>query len=171
MRCFVALWPTAAARAALDVVALGLATQLPDARRMRSPNLHLTLAFIGDLDDARGAPIAAALESIAVEPFTWPLDRLGHFPRARVVWAGGPPESRLDALAQAVRERLDALHVPYDRKPFSAHVTLLRNAPDLREAPTLAPIEWPVGQPQLIVSTRDPAGAVTYRPWARPASH
>ena len=171
MRCFVALWPAAATRAALASVTTGLVASHPAARPMRPANLHLTLAFIGELDAPMATAVAAALDKIAVQPFVWQIDRLGHFAHPRVVWAGGPPAPLLEALAQTVREQLDQLRVDYDLKRFAAHVSLLRNAPRLLAPSELEPIAWPASRPQLIVSSRDDAGALVYRPWPSLPQH
>lgn len=162
MRCFVALWPDDAARGRLDALAHALHERWPHTRRMRRPNLHLTLAFIGELDEDRASNVAAQLAVLAVEPFAWTLEATGAFDGARVLWAGGAADVRLDALAARVRALLDGLRVHYDRKPFAAHVTLLRNLRRADAAGASAaiepPIAWQVGQPVLVRSITDDAG-------------
>jgi 2'-5' RNA ligase len=162
MRCFVALWPDDAARARLAQLAAGQQARFAPARAMRAENLHLTLAFIGEADEPTATAVAAALRAIEVVPFDWRLDTLGAFERAQVLWAGGPREPRLDALAAAVRARLDALAVRYDRTPFLAHVTLLRDLPRAQAAtaaqPLEPPIAWPVTRPVLLRSSTEPGG-------------
>jgi 2'-5' RNA ligase len=158
MRCFVALWPDDAARERLAAVAREQQRRFPRARAMRAENLHLTLAFIGELDEARAARVAAALGALPFEPFEWTLDAVGAFDRARVLWASGPDCAPLAALAQRVRALLDELHVRYDRKPFVAHVTLLRDLArdDARRAATTIapPVAWRADRPQLLQSVR-----------------
>lgn len=173
MRCFVALWPSEAARAALAGLTQSVAGLHPGARAMRASNLHLTLAFIGELDPSLAPTLAESLAKILPpEPeVVWSLNHLGHFARAQVVWAGGPPSAELEALAQSSRAALETLGIAYDRRPFAAHVSLLRDARHLdSSAEALAqafwPIDWPVSAPQLIVSDRRTDGAVQYRPWA-----
>ncbi len=156
MRCFVALWPDEAARARLAAVAREQQRRFPRARPMRPENLHLTLAFVGELDPARAARVAAALAALPFDPFAWTLDAVGAFERARVLWAAGPECAPLAALAQRVRALLDELRVPYDRKPFVAHVTLLRDLAReaaRRAAASLAPpIVWQAHRPLLLQS-------------------
>jgi len=158
MRCFVALWPDDAARERLAAVACDQRRRFPRARAMRAENLHLTLAFIGELDAARAAKVAAALESLPFERFEWMLDAVGAFERARVLWAAGPDCAPLAALAQRVRELLDRFEVGYDRKPFVAHVTLLRDLAraDARRAtaPIAPPVLWRADRPQLLQSVQ-----------------
>jgi 2'-5' RNA ligase len=170
LRCFVALQPEAAARDRLDELALAQHGRFPHARRMRGDNLHLTLAFIGALDAAVARRLAQQLAEQTVEPFDWALGDVGAFDRARVLWVGGA-DVRLDALAMRVRRLLDRLDVRYDRKPFVAHVTLLRKLP--RSAGNAAlrvepPILWRAAAPVLLQSTTDRDGT-RYTPVAAAA--
>jgi 2'-5' RNA ligase len=169
MRCFVALWPDDAARERLAAVTQQQLRRFPRARAMRPENLHLTLAFIGELDAARAGQVAAALGALPFEPFVWTLDAVGAFDRARVLWAAGPDSVALAALAQRVRTLLDGLHVPYDRKPFAAHVTLLRDLTREeahRAAGTIAPpVIWRADRPQLLQSAQR-EGRLRYEPVA-----
>lgn len=167
MRCFVALWPADETRGQLSALAAQLHAMQPRARRMRAENLHLTLAFIGELVDARIDEVAAAIRAVPSESFDWVLNRVGYFPRARVVWAGADDDPRLTALATGVRARLDDLRVDYDRKAFAPHVTLLRDAAPRQWRTEIEPIGWPVVQPVLVLSLREQGtGAVVYRPLA-----
>ena len=105
-------------------------------------NLHVTLKFLGQLDEARVAAIADALGSAAsrADPFDVDFRGLGAFPttsRPRVVWAGLEGGRALGALAGAVDAALAALGLPREPRPFAAHVTLGRvRAP--RRNPALA---------------------------------
>lgn len=168
MRCFVGCWPDPATRAQLDRLAAAALQRNPRARRIEPHNLHLTLAFIGELAQARAGELAAALACDAPEPFEWCLDRTGRFERARVLWAGGPDSPALARLAQRVRSRLQALHIAFDEKPFAAHVTLLRDLPartggtDAQPAPA-APILWRIDTACVLVSERDDAARTRYR--------
>ncbi len=173
MRCFVALQPDDDTREQLDRLAHEQRTRLPAARPMRRENHHLTLAFIGGLDDAMGTQIAARLATETVEPFDWWLCEFGAFEGARVLWAGGATSAALDALAKQTRRFLDQLAVRYDRKRFVPHVTLLRKVP--RSAtkglsmPIEPPIRWRVRPPILLQSCTDARGT-RYLPVGIPAT-
>ena len=110
---------------------------------MSVDNYHLTLKFLGSVDEARLAEIAAAIGGAvtAVEPFDIAVRGLGAFPtvdRARVLWAGvSAGASPLAALADAVEGRLAALGFAREARAFSAHVTLGR-VREARRNPTLA---------------------------------
>ena len=170
MRCFVACWPDDATRKRLDEVAQDVLGRTPGARRVRAENLHLTLAFIGELPQLKAREAADALRDVAVEAFNWRIDHIGRFERAHVLWAGGPAEPRLEQLAERVRDRLHALQIRFDTKRFAAHVTLLRDLPSRGPAGPVDAVEaveafvWPVRSALLLVSGRDAQGATRYRP-------
>ena len=87
-------------------------------------NLHLTLAFIGEVPAAE--PAMEALSAVTFTPFELALEGLGSF--GDLWWAGMRPSPPLAALARRVRHALAEGGVPFDRKRFSPHVTLLRKA-------------------------------------------
>ena len=166
IRCFVALQPDEAARERLDQLAREQLARFPSARSMRRENVHLTLAFIGALETGLAQQVAVRLAAEPFAPFDWTLDAIGAFAGSRVLWAGGT-DAQLDALASRARCLLDQIGVPFDRKPFVAHVTLLRNVP--REAAREAaqaiepPIPWHASAPVLLESRADAQG-VRYTP-------
>ena len=87
-------------------------------------NLHLTLAFIGEYPEAEA--VLEALSSVSFSPFTLCLDGMGCF--GDLWWAGMRASEALDALARKVRHALAESGIPFDRKRFSPHITLLRKA-------------------------------------------
>ncbi|MEW6446411.1 MAG: RNA 2',3'-cyclic phosphodiesterase [Pseudomonadota bacterium] len=166
-RLFFALWPGDAERA-------GFAAHLDDApsvggRAMRADNLHLTLAFIGDVEVARLSCLerAGAAAARVAAPCPMIFDRLGLFPEARVLWAGMsriPPELCLlqSAVAREVAERCG---FTLDPRPFVPHLTL-RRAVDASRAvilPLMAPLAWRADALALVESSRE-ADGVVYRP-------
>jgi 2'-5' RNA ligase len=160
MRCFIAAWPDAAAVERCSALTKTLRPHADHGRVMRPENLHLTLAFIGDLDDAVGARVAAECAAMPPQNCDWQLTEIGFFARPRVLWAGGPATPELDAVAGRARVLLDRMKIAYDRKPFVPHVTLLR---DVRrfDGPRdiVPPIAWPIRDMALYRSGRDDKGA------------
>lgn len=87
-------------------------------------NLHLTLAFIGEYPDPED--VTEALSGVSFSPFPLELDGMGCF--GDLWWAGMRPSAPLEALVRAIRHALAENDIPFDRKRFSPHVTLLRRA-------------------------------------------
>ena len=164
MRCFVAAWPDHATRLSLEQLLATLRAQVPAARPMQARNLHLTLAFIGELDAAAATGLEPSIDDLALQPFDWIADSLGWFPRARVAWAGGPTNPALETSVNAVRAQLDALGVAYDRKAFVAHVTLFRDVRAFAcSGPLAEPIPWRTEHVALYAAARDERGPIYQR--------
>ena len=87
-------------------------------------NLHLTLAFIGEYPDSEA--VMEALSALSFSPFELCLEGLGCF--GDLWWAGMRESAPLTALARRLRHALAERGIPYDRKRFSPHITLLRRA-------------------------------------------
>lgn len=158
-RLFLALWPDEAVAGALEAAGLE-AHRLWGGRRMRRDTLHLTLAFIGDVPEARLPGLVDALGAVAGEAFTLHLDQLGYWRHNRIVWAGcAERPAALDRLVADLRGCLAALGLPAEATPFVPHVSLLRKATQATASPALGPIEWPVASFVLMESCRSEAGA------------
>ena len=101
---------------------------LPGARWIDPENYHITLRFIGDIDDRLANDIASLLDGVKRRPFDVRFDELasfgGHKPRA--VIAAVDPVSPLVEL-QAEHERLmQRLGLEPEGRKFTPHVTLAR---------------------------------------------
>ena len=93
--------------------------------------LHLTLKFLGGVEEARVPEISRAVSAAARvgEPFRLALRGAGGFPsldRARVWWVGVEPAPELLALQARVEDGLAELGVEREDRPFHPHVTLGR---------------------------------------------
>ncbi len=101
---------------------------LPGARWIDPENYHLTLRFIGDIDDALAHEVAGLLGRVRRPPFELRLDGLSSFggrkPRA-VVAAASPVPPLMDM--QAEHERiLQRLGLEPEGRKYTPHVTLAR---------------------------------------------
>jgi len=101
-------------------------------------SLHLTVKFLGDIDEQLVEPMQQAIENVlrghlAVEI---PLNRLGVFPRLqqpRILWIGpseqwekGQDAVRLASLHRAIDDCCSSLNLAPDTRPLSPHLTLAR---------------------------------------------
>ncbi len=90
----------------------------------KEENFHLTLAFIGEYKDPD--QVMDALEGISFEPFLIELNGFGNF--GDLYWAGIKESEELKKLVKKIRYALSESGIPFDRKRFSPHVTVLRKA-------------------------------------------
>mgnify|MGYP002627352830 CR=1 FL=1 len=87
--------------------------------------LHLTLAFIGEYGNTDR--VLEAMEQVHFESF--PLKLGGHIGSFDdLLWAGLEQNDDLEKLARQLRHSLAEHHIPFDKKKFNAHITMLRNA-------------------------------------------
>ena len=125
-------------------------------------NLHLTLAFIGEYAEAE--PIVDALSAVSFSAFVLALDGFGCF--GDLWWAGLRASPALDALARRVRYALAEQGIPFDRKRFSPHITLLRKAKGAVPPLRTQSAEMTVDAFTLMRSDRGKNGMI-YTPLAR----
>lgn len=143
MRSFLAVLLPDDVRRRLDAAATGLRRQAPAVAWVRADNLHLTLRFLGSVDETTLGRAREALEATAeaTPPFPVTLGGFGGFPGARaprVVWAGVTVGAEaLIALHARLEAALAARGIPSEGRPFHPHVTLGR-ARSPRGAPELA---------------------------------
>jgi 2'-5' RNA ligase len=108
------------------------AAALPDlpekTRRVAAADLHITLRFLGDVEQGRLADIDAALAAVRKKPFHVVVRGLGVF-QAReqtVLYAAVESTRNLTDLCARVTERLTPLGFDFGQRPFVPHVTLAR---------------------------------------------
>jgi 2'-5' RNA ligase len=130
-------------RTACADVAQRLRSKRFAAKWVTPENYHLTVAFIGGVDEERVGAVRAALEETVTRlaPLEVPLDAVGAFPnerRARIAWVGSHrPVPEFATLCGAVRSALSELGFTFDRHA-DAHVTLAR-AEGRAALPSVAP--------------------------------
>ena len=89
-----------------------------------SNNLHLTLAFIGEVENV--PEVKTSLQTISCKPFKLSLSDFGNF--GDILWVGVKGNQGLSQAAKAVRAALDQAGISYDQKKFAPHITLVRKA-------------------------------------------
>ena len=158
-RTFIAVELGEQARTALATIIRELADALPSVRFVDPESLHLTLAFLGELDDDRLALASEAARAAArtPAPFDLGIGGLGVFgPRRapRVVWAGVTGDvERLQEAQRRLADELAARGFLLDERAYSPHLTLARIKRPL-ETDELATLERflraPAGEPAPI---------------------
>lgn len=103
-------------------------------RRGRGPrflpreNYHLTLAFLGELDECGVRAAMEAIDEACVgqKPFTITCDELGTFGRSSdaTLWMGVRGTEQLKMFVDNLRRALVEHWVAYDEKPFRPHITM-----------------------------------------------
>ena len=156
-RCFLACWPGPALAGHLDELS-GTLQRQSGGRRVPRQNIHVTLAFLGDLVPAQQSAVASCCPAMP-EPFALTLDRIGFWRQGGIVWAGArTPDPGFVEFAERVRDSLRRLGFRIDGRPFVPHLTLLRRA---RKRPRVKvdAFEWRIEAYTLVASELTAAGA------------
>lgn len=106
-----------------------LRSEIPGARWVPAGQIHLTLAFLGEVDEESTARLIIELGKIQASPFNLTFSEAGCFPdrhHPRVLWAGLRQEPALTRLAAAINSVVRGSGIPLDERPFSPHITLAR---------------------------------------------
>lgn len=151
MRLFIAIPMSGEMKDALGRMQRQMRDQRITGRFTPPENLHLTLAFIGEYPD----PDAVFLPR--VKPFTLELDGYGSF--GDLWWAGLKPCPPLRRYVLALRHALAYDSIPFDRKKFSPHITLLRGGVGV-PALTVPRAEMVVNRVSLMRSDRGKRGMI-----------
>ena len=145
IRAFLAVELSQALRAELATVQQELKRRIePELKRdtriswAKPATIHLTLKFLGDMDEQVVEPLRIAVEGAIGSrlALTVPLERLGAFPHPqnpRVLWVGpsenwekGAEAKRIAEIHDAIDQACEGLSFLREMKPFSPHLTLAR---------------------------------------------
>ncbi len=154
-------------------VAQGLLRTLPAQRGIRATpatQLHLTLRFLGEQDDATTARIVQVLRSVEMEAMSLQVHGVGRF-RGRqgaILWAGLTESPPLLALADTLGKVLEREGIAPEHRRFWPHLTLARCRPGVPESVlrewiesrrTLTSPKWQVDRFALLESFLHAEGA------------
>lgn len=108
---------------------------IPGAKWIEDANLHLTLRFIGDVDNIATQKIDFALKSVSAKPFSLILKGVGFFPprnEPRILWVGIEQNNELIGLQNKIERAISSTGIEPDSRKFHPHITVAR----LNGAPT-----------------------------------
>jgi 2'-5' RNA ligase len=164
-RVFFALWPDEPARAKLAALA-GRVADEGGGRPVPAANLHLTLAFLGDVPEDRVGAAKRVASGIRGPAFELALDRLGSFRRAGVGWAGPScPPGELAGVQSALERALRSAGFVLEERPFAPHLTLARKLVRPVAAMAIDPVAWRVWGFALVESTRGKSAYAQVAGW------
>lgn len=124
MRAFIAVELSEEVRKKLAEFAKAL--DFEGVRPVEQENLHITLFFLGEIDERTKGKVVDAMERVSVAPFDLSVSGVGVFPNPnfiRVAWAGCEGEGLKQVYEQLAPEMRK---LRYEVEPFRAHVTVAR---------------------------------------------
>ena len=126
MRLFVAINFNDETRARLLALQDEISGKVQFGRFSLPENLHLTLAFIGEVSPKKVEKIETILETVSFEPFEATVDKLGAFSRGTLWYAGLCEDKPLMDLQHEIEHKLALCGFEMDGRKYSPHVTLGR---------------------------------------------
>src|SRR6185436_3872818 len=154
LRLFVALDLGDSIRRGMGKLIARLEDRAPKARWVNPHNVHLTLAFLGQTEEALVPKLESALAEVAsrARPFELEVAGAGGFgtkAHPRVLWVGVEGElAALHELHQSVEKALAPFGYQPEHRAFRPHLTLARTK-ELRGDPALAKCVADAGEKPL----------------------
>ncbi len=132
-----------------------VAKRFPAVKGMRpvpSNNLHITLLFLGSVEDKGRKCLENNIFNICSRPFMLRLDQYGYFKRSQSIWLGCSCPDELNSLVEHLKSSGVQCSLDFDDQPYKPHVTLFRKARqvDFPDAPVA--IDWKVSEFHLVES-------------------
>ena len=146
MRLFFALWPPREIAERLARIAQLNANNF-GGKPTRQETIHLTLAFLGEVNDERLPPLIQAAKGIGAAPFDLAIEGLDFWQHNHLIWGRTQASPALTDLASRLQNTLTEAGFAHDREKqvFTPHLSLVRKVPvtsvPLR-FPVIAPIHW-----------------------------
>jgi RNA 2',3'-cyclic 3'-phosphodiesterase len=175
MRAFLAFDIPADVTDYLNAIVDRLARRIDGVKWVRNEGIHITVKFLGDIDDDFGPTMKDALQSIGAQhaPISARLGQLDAFPNRRsgrvivVKLSQGGEDIR--SVFSEVEQKLEALQVAREKRELVPHITLgRRRVPKSFPNGDLLPVEektFAVEDLVLYKSTLTPGGAIYAPIW------
>ena len=132
MRAFIAIELSQEIKSTLSILQQSLQKTKADVKWVEPQNIHLTLKFLGDINEAQLNQISGILDEAAkLNPaYSIRISELGAFPEIenpRVIWAGvDHGDSQTKQINRILEKRLSSIGIPKEKNEFSAHITIGR---------------------------------------------
>jgi 2'-5' RNA ligase len=158
-RLFFALWPDDAVRSRVAEVA-GEFRKMAAGKWVRPSNLHVTLAFLGEIEPERWPELSRIAADTAAPDFALRLDRLEFWRRNGIVCLAPSRVPRaLEDLVANLTSRLGEAGFRMESRPYRAHLTLARQGQfDRGSLPLTEPVDWNIHSFSLLESRLDREG-------------
>ncbi|HEX3020016.1 MAG TPA: RNA 2',3'-cyclic phosphodiesterase [Chitinispirillaceae bacterium] len=102
---------------------------IPGTRWVDDAQLHITLRFIGEVDNNITEKITHSLNATIIPPFNLILKGVGHFPPRkipRILWVGISDNPELIRLQNKIENSIISTGIQPDTRKFHPHITIAR---------------------------------------------
>jgi 2'-5' RNA ligase len=156
-RLFFALWPDEKVRKELSKVASLFKDE--KLRLTKTSNLHITLAFLGEVSEQDQNRLIEKANSINCNSFLLALDAIGCWKKPGILWLAPKdvPED-LKELVKQLQVVIKQQGLQIDDRPYKPHVTIARKAKQFTVPKEKIDIPWDVTSFALVVSKSSDTG-------------
>ena len=126
-------------------------------RFIREAHLHLTVAFLGEVDTKKVDCVKDVMDSISIQPFTITFHNMGFFKRTGgdIWWIGAKENESIQALYKQLYMFLVKKNFLLPERPFIPHLTIAREVVLKEEVSIpICPFSCPVSAFYLMKSER-----------------
>ena len=130
-------------------------------------NIHLTLIFLGEMNDKQYKSLVRAVENVEFSPFEIQFDQIGKFEGRRgekgdLYWIGADKSDELNFVYKSLKNELMKEKLTFDAKSYKPHITLGRQVVlrDLEEdvCKKITPINFKIEKINIVRTDRVPNG-------------
>lgn len=128
MRLFIAINFTNEVKDYLYKTIMELKQQSVSGNFSQKENMHLTLAFLGEVPDSGIENIESAMDRVNGKGFKIEISGFGNFRNRgeKLYWRGIKENKDLNSLQKSLIDKLKEDNIEFDEKPFKPHITLGR---------------------------------------------
>lgn len=132
MRAFIAIELPKEIRDALGILQQKLRSSGAEVKWVAPENIHLTLKFLGEIDDTQLPKFSEIIEETSRNhnSFQIRINSIGVFPKLnspRVIWVGvDKGDGECKKIAAELEEKIAAYGIPEEKREFSSHITIAR---------------------------------------------
>lgn len=157
-RLFLALWPDGRVRDKITAHLKQASLTSHHGKPVTRENLHITLRYIGSVDEPQLTCIRDVMAKVSVTPFELVLDHQACWSRPQVAWLGCHqiPEALLQLVTDIESALVECGFEPEPR-PYVPHLTFKRKIKHF-PATDIPPISWPVDAFALVLSEHSADG-------------
>lgn len=155
-KLFLALWPDASTRQRVATLIDRL--NAASCKKVAPANIHVTLVFIGRVQDEKVPEIIRQISAVAVQPFVLQFDRLSYWRKPKILsLTSHQPPDAIQQLVEQLTAAVAACEIATEDRPYIPHVTLARHAAKKPEL-DFAPVIWKADAVCLVESITNTDG-------------
>ena len=157
-RLFFALWPDDKIRSNIRKH-LKYVVQHNDGKGVPDHNLHITLSFLGSLDESQQRCAEQIAHTLPFNPCELTIDKVDYWSKPKVLWAGcNQIPEQLTFFVTELNNGLRRCGIEVEHRSFVPHITLMRKVNKAPQELEFTAFQWKASHFVLVESISRPEG-------------